>query len=454
MLPMDDTAPAPAVYPPATPPSLWRSRTYRTWLVATTADRYGGAVQALGLTLLTYSLTGSTTLAGTLGTVKMVIAYGFALFGGLITDRADRRTLMVLRAVLNGTVWAAFAVLVAIDRMTFPLLVVFTVVGTTLGALIGGAGEAALRSLVTVQQYPRASAVNQARDASADVLGGPLSGALFAAGHALPWVVGSFGYLVLGLAAWRLPPLKPAAPPEDGVGAHGGSERPQVSGIRSRGLRVLPVLREATEGFRWVLDRPRMTALVVISLINNVGTFLVFTTFELGLLAEGASSAQVGLLSTAEAIGILIGSPVAGRLTDRVATGRLVVLSQAWIVASYSVALVNQSFAVVLAACFLETLILPTNGAATSGFIFAMVPPELQGRVDSAQVLLVGVPVAFTSVAAGALVAGPGIAVGIAVGVGLCALSLALALFSRTVRRIPVPAQWTSLVEDRVEHHE
>ncbi len=445
MLSMSDTAPVTNGEPPMLPPGLWRSRAYRTWLVATTADRYGAAVQALGLTLLTYALTGSTTLAGTLGTVKMVIAYGLALFGGLVTDRADRRTLMVLRAVLNGTVWAAFAVLVAIDHMTLPLLVAFTVVGTTLGALIGGAGEAALRFLVTVEQYPRASAVNQGRDASADILGGPLSGALFAVDHALPWAAGSLGYLILGLAARRLPPLRPTARTENGAGADGGSGQAEGPGIRWRGLRVLPVLKEATAGFRWILARRRMTALVVISLINNVGTFLVFTTVELGLLAGGASSAQVGLLPTAEAIGILIGSPIAGRLTDRVPTGRLIVLSQAWIVAAYAIALINHSFTVVFGACFLETLILPTNSAATSGFIFAMVPPALQGRVDSAQTLLVGVPVAFTSVTAGALVAGPGIAVGIAVGVGLCALSFAVALFSRTVHGIPVPSQWSAL---------
>lgn len=81
------------------------NQVYRTWLLATTGDRYGGAVQALALTLLAYTLTGSSTESGLVGTVRMILSYSMAAVGGVIIDRHDRRKLMLMRAVLNGAVW-------------------------------------------------------------------------------------------------------------------------------------------------------------------------------------------------------------------------------------------------------------------------------------------------------------------------------------------------------------
>ena len=416
------------------------NRVYRTWLLATTGDRYGGAVQALALTLLAYTLTGSSTESGLVGTVRMILSYSMAAVGGVIIDRHDRRKLMLMRAVLNGAVWGVFALLVAFGKMTYPVLLAFAGAGTILGGLIGGAGEAALRSLVSREAFVRASAINRARDASADVLGGPLAGALYAVGHALPWLFSLAGYLVLGIAAAFLPPLPPRQSDDsetvDEAGASEPSDRPGAwSRARAFG-------QEAAAGFRWLLGSRQMVALLVVGVLVNISTLLVLTAFELGLLAQGTSAARVGLISTAEAVGVMLGSLMVSRLVESVPTGRLIVFVHAGCALAMSLALFNQRYEVLLASCFLFSLLLPAEGASVDGYVFGLVPTDMQGRVEAAMTLLVGLPISLTGVVAGALVGAEGMKVAVLIGVIFCLLAFLVCAVERTVRTIPKPADW------------
>ncbi|MCL6422925.1 MFS transporter [Brachybacterium sp. JHP9] len=276
-----------------TTPAISASPAYRWWLAATTADRYGGSVTTLALMLLAYAITGSTMLAGVIGTVRMLISFGLAPIGGLIVDSHDRRRLMLLRAGLSGAIWLLIAILVMFGSMPFALLLILVSLATAVGSLLGSAGEAALRSMTTPEQYASAMSINQARDSYAELIGNPLAGLLYAIGAAFPFFFTVLGFVVMGTATSFLPPLKPRVDPKD----DGGEARE-------------PRWRRALGGFRWIAQRRQMLVLTMMSASSNFGVFLVFVLIELYLIRSGMTAVLIGLMNTAEAVGVLLAAAV------------------------------------------------------------------------------------------------------------------------------------------------
>lgn len=144
---------------------------YPAWLVSAFSEQYAGAISTFAVTLLAFELTDSATAAGTLGASRMVIAYGLAIFGGPVVDAYDRRRLMIIRALLSAGIWTAVAILALSGALTYSILFVLVRLSTVVAGFLGNASESALRSIVTKQNYVRARSINEAKDASSEVLG-------------------------------------------------------------------------------------------------------------------------------------------------------------------------------------------------------------------------------------------------------------------------------------------
>ena len=92
-------------------------RDYGLWLGASTADMLARPCQEVALpfvvfsltastfslTASTFSLTASTASTGVVQTAGMIAFLRFALFGGALVDRVDRRAAMIARG-LSGAV--------------------------------------------------------------------------------------------------------------------------------------------------------------------------------------------------------------------------------------------------------------------------------------------------------------------------------------------------------------
>lgn len=74
---------------------------------------------------------------------------------------------------------------------------------------------------------------------------------------------------------------------------------------------------------------PAMMALTLNNIAVNLGSFLLITTVTLLLLSRSVSSVIIGLIATAEAIGILLGSALASKISTRVPTGSLLDMCRA-----------------------------------------------------------------------------------------------------------------------------
>ena len=70
-------------------------RDYGLWLGASTADMLARPCQEVALPFVVFSLTASTASTGVVQTAGMIAFLRFALFGGALVDRVDRRAAMI-----------------------------------------------------------------------------------------------------------------------------------------------------------------------------------------------------------------------------------------------------------------------------------------------------------------------------------------------------------------------
>lgn len=407
-------------------------RTYALWLSSTTAQRYGAAVQALTVSLIAYALTGSTQLAGLLATVRGVLAFALPFIGGVVVDRYDRRRLMLWRAGANIVVWGLALLMFLLGYLGVAAFAVFVLLDGLIEGLLGGASEAALRSLVDGEGYAKARAVNEARDASAQLLGSPMAGFLFSL-----WTFGAIAFgLVMDIIAGLTALFLPALPARESTKAGGEGAESGSAGQLSY------LAAEAFGGMRWIWQRPLMSALMLLCSVASFGGFLYMSIAQLHLIAAHTPALQVGLVATAEGVGVLVGSPIASWLVTRMRTGLLTITALAWSAFCLLPVVIAPTLPVILVCSFLYALFVPALNAALGGFTFQHVPQDLQGRVGAAFNVIVGLPVALAPALAGVLVEERKAILGVVLSSVILLMGAGIALALPAVRGLPAAARW------------
>jgi MFS family permease len=186
--------------------SLWRHRDFRRVLLGQSASAIGNGLSFVVLPLTVLQLTHSGTLLGLLGLAQTFPGLVAGLFAGVVADRFDRRTVMIVcdaaRAVLVAliplsgllglpVVWSLYAVAVPLSALTPVFLASYA---------------ACVPALVGQRQVQRAGGLLQAAAAGGFVCG-PVAAALLlsAAGPVTTlWIdAGSFAVSAASLLAVR-----------------------------------------------------------------------------------------------------------------------------------------------------------------------------------------------------------------------------------------------------------
>lgn len=398
---------------------LFRNADYRAWFVGDTTTSAAVSLRQFAVPLLAYELTESTALAGALVTIQAaVIALGI-LPGGVLVDRHDRRTTIRAHALGGLVVWGSVASLHLTGNLTWPLFLGLIVLGALLTGLLANASDAALRSIVAAEDYPRAVATNEGRDAAIELGAGPAGGALYAVSSWLPFVGACLGHVstwfaIRGIRADLRPPLRVRRP------AH----------------------RELGEVAHWAWQRQRMRWILPLFALVNFGVEGVLLGLQFSLLDRGYDARAIGWMSAVIATAVLLGSVAASHIVNRVPTGSVAVASLAAMALALVPAAVVDSYPVILASLGFGFLLVPSLNSSMWGYTFALTPVEFQGRamaivqtgsrgLAAAAPLLVGWLLhAWNHTAA----------IGLFVGVLL--LTAVLGVTSRPLRSIPRPAAW------------
>lgn len=406
---------------PTAPVPLRRNREYLLWFTGDVAAGIGSGIGQFAYPLIAFAVTGSLSVAGIVGMCGAIALLVGMLPGGVIADRVDRRRLRMLSGALGA---AAQALLVAVllgGAASLAVLATLTVVDRLRAALLGSASDAMLKRLAHPSQFPTAMSVNQGRDAAIELGVAPAGGALLGVHIAMPAVMQGVGHLLSLLCTWGMR----------------GDYRPRGAETE----RSHPIA-DLVDGGRWMLRQQARVQIALAAALANAGSNGAFLALTLALAADGVSAVRIGLLTTAFAVALIIGSLVAPVLVRTVPTGVLAIIALV-LVAGFTLAMPLASSMWVIGALWAGTglCVAPLN-AAVMGFFLQITPNEMQGRAGAMTGLLAMGLMPLATAFAGFGLDHLGRVPTLATFAAVCALGAAVFAGGRQARRIPASPLW------------
>ena len=398
---------------------LSRNWRFQVFWSGAAASMVGLRIAGLAYPLLILTITRSPGDAGAFGAVQTAAMVVFAMPGGAVADRADRRVVLMSALGVQAAAVASVPIALHYDMLTLGQLMA---VAALLGAATAFGGPVrmlALRSLVAPEQLSQALVQEEVRTSGGALLGAPLAGLLYGLGRGVPFLATTCGCLlaVASVLIVRFDGRSHRADP--GRAATGRGAGGMLVGLRL--LWTTPLLRA-------------ILALIATSALIDAATSLIVVV---KLHQRGASSLAIGLVMAGVAVGGILGA-LATRRLHRLPPGALLLG-----VSCFSVPfLLCLATPVGPAGTFVLLVGLNVGKPALTVMldilIFRRVPDEMRGRVIAATVTALGTAVPVGSGLAGLLLQY------LSPGATMCAFAsiLACALLSAASRRQLRTAQW------------
>jgi len=293
----------------------------------------------------------------------------FGLYAGVLTDRLDRRRIVVTVDLTRAVVLGVLVTFVATDTVTIGVVLVALFVLGTAEMFADNASSALLPMVVPRDDLALANARLQVGFVTVNQLAGPpIGAALFAVGMAWPFAAQA-GLVLLGAA----------------LVSRVASPAPS----RDRDARTA-VRHDIAEGFRWVWHHAAVRTLVLTIFTFNItfgaawSVLVLYATERLGLGEVG-----FGLVTTVGAVGGLLGVTSYVWITRHISLGNLMRVGLIIETLVHLGLALTTEPAVALAIFFVFGAHAFIWGTTSTTVRQRAVPPELQGRVGS--VNLVGV---------------------------------------------------------------
>ncbi|MFF7363635.1 MFS transporter [Streptomyces sp. NPDC008125] len=416
-----------------------RVRDYRIYWSTGLVSNIGSAMQGVALDWFVFDLTHSGTAVGWAAGLQFAPVLLFGLWGGVLADRYDRRTLLlwaqslyaVQAVLLTVAVLTGHAPLWSVYLLSFGLGCVFTVENPARLSFV--------TELVGLSLIPNAAGLNILSLNAARLIGPAIAGVLIGLiGPGGVFAVNAVSFVAVTLGLLTIRP-RPAPPP--GTFGAGPSRGPGlVSGQGT--VKRARWSGAGAEGLRYVAARPELAG--VLALFGLVATFAVNFPTTLTLFAGrvfDVGSGGLGFMSTALSVGTVAGTLAATRrAAPRV---RTVVVGAVLFGASEAVAALMPSYTTFLILLLPTGFALMTLNTAVSAFVQSEVTDAMRGRVMAVYtvVSMGGAPLGGPAIGWVSQHAGVrwGLASGATVAV-LSALAVALLLSRRRGIAAPGPA--------------
>jgi MFS family permease len=397
-----------------------------------TVSALGSSMSFFVFPLIGYAITGSAAqaaLAVTGFTLGSVIAQ---LPAGVLVDRWNRRTVMLLASAAGCLLYASLGVALVLGVLTLAHLVAVGLLAGVASSLFQPAEHAALRAVVPPEQLPTAFSQNQARQHVASLVGPPVGGLLYAATRWAPFLVDavSFGLSALAISRIRTPLAAP--PREDGEDARGAL----------RSLRT-----DVREGFGFLMSRGFLRALLAFAAVANFAVKALFLVLTLKLLQAGVSPAAIGLIEAIAAVAGILGALAAPTLIRRLPTGLLSIGTSLVIVLAIIPMAFTNNVWVIGALLALGLFGNPAGNAAISAYMAAITPDRMQGRANAALIFCATSLSPLGPLVGGALLVAWGGQQAMLAMALLAAFSVLPLVLSGETRRLPRPDRWQAILE-------
>jgi MFS family permease len=326
----------------------------------------GTEIGKLAYPLLILALTHSAVLAGVVGTTRAITRVCLQLPAGALSDRFDRRLTMIICDTTRAILLALLGVLIAAHLASWTVVLIVSLIEGGAGTVFDPAATAALPGIVPDGQLEQAFAATEARTFGASLAGPALGGLLFGLGRAVPFLADALSYTVSFRTVNRI---------------H-GRFHPKKAAERKA------LVHEVADGLRLVWRAPILRAIAIQSPLVNFSFTGVIFTVTLALRKHGTSTAVIGLVQAAIAVGGLAGAVVAPRLQVHMRLGTLTTtITLAGAVAFGAAALLVPS-PLVAAPVAIDLVLAPAVNAALFAVMLRSAPEEMRGRVTNTLLML------------------------------------------------------------------
>jgi MFS family permease len=360
-----------------------RVRDFALLWTGLTVSFAGDGIYLIAIAWQTYDLSNSPSALAAVGVAWSLPQMALLLASGVLSDRLDRRHLMIAGDVVRGIAIGAIGMLSIAGDLTMPLLIPLVVVYGAGQAIFGPAFSSIVPTIVPGDLLVQANSLGQFVRPVAWTLIGPVVGGGLVAGLGPGWAfvtdAGTFAFSAVMIALIR---TRHVSQPE--------GDRPSAVADLLEGLRYV---RRHT--WLWVA----MVA-ATISLLATWGPWEVLVPYVVRN-ELGGSAAALGLVFGAGGVGAVSAALVMGQ------QGRLPRRAVTWLYLTWAIGmLMTAGFGIVtrlwqamLVALVAETCITVLIVIWIT-LVQRLVPSELLGRVSSLDWLIstAGVPLSFAVV--------------------------------------------------------
>ena len=360
-------------------------RTFLTMWLGQSISGFGSRLTIFAFGIWLYKETGLATplyltaLAGFLPGVLL------APIAGVIVDRTDRRTVMILVNCVHTVVTLAQFFVISNGQTNLPIILGLLAISSAAETFQWPAESSSMSVLVPPNQLGQANGLYAISGGVGDLIA-PIAGALLVSSIGIAGILlidlASFAFEFLTLFMIRIPP-----PTQSVIGSkmQGG------------------VLAQARDGFKFITSRPGLLSLLItfsgvnflLGIIQNLQVPLI--------LSRSTDPNAVGIIASSFGVGVLLGGfymTSTGGLRPRV-HGVFAGIGFSGLLgtALFGVA---QSVPIWMLANFFAGFLLPVLNGSSQSIWQSKIPPDIQGRVFAArrQIAQITSPMAF-------IIAGP-----------------------------------------------
>jgi MFS family permease len=277
-------------------------RSFRWLLAASIVNSAGDGVAISAGPLLVASQTRDPFLVSMALLSEYLPTLLFGVIGGAAADRLDRRRMVIAVNLARAVVLAVLVGTIVSGNVNIAVVLVALFVLGTAETFADSASSTLLPSLVSREDLGIANARMQGASLlTNDLLTPPIGAFLFVAGMGLPFATNAACFVLGALLISRV-----------------------VTSTRNEFRERLGFRSEMAEGIRWLVAHPPMRTLAVTIFTFNVtygaawSVLVLYAGERLGMNAVG-----FGLLTTAAAVGGVVGIVIYGRLERRFALANI-----------------------------------------------------------------------------------------------------------------------------------
>lgn len=278
---------------------LRRNPAFRNLWLGQVVSQMGDWFDTIALYTIILNLTGSGRNVGLLMVARFVPSFVFGPVSGVIADRFSRRTIMILSDVLRAFVVLGFLFVRRPDQVW--MIYVLTVLQLIFSTFFEPARTAALPSIVSDRELLPANAISSVTWSAMLTIGAAIGGVVTGwFGTDAAFILDSFSYVLsaIFIACIRFPKRPPR-------------EKTKLT------LGKLLGITQTIEGVRYVKDRPRVLAFLLVKPAWGLGggILTLLAVFGEKIFPVGKNAATgIGVLFAARGIGTAVGPIVARRV--------------------------------------------------------------------------------------------------------------------------------------------